>query len=112
MIATDGGLLPAPVSVNRLLLSPGERAEIVVAMAPGERVDLRSYPPDLGGDFLTERFDGGSDRFDVLQLRAADELQPSADLPGSLTPAPDLVNGLDSLDTTREFVLSGRTING
>jgi blue copper oxidase len=112
MIATDGGLLPAPVSVNRLLLSPGERAEIVVAMSPGEQVELRSYPPDIGGDFLTKRFDGGSDRFDVLQLRAADELDPSPDVPPSLAPAPDLLDGPDRLDTTREFVMSGRSING
>jgi FtsP/CotA-like multicopper oxidase with cupredoxin domain len=112
VVATDGGLLPGPVAVNRMLLSPGERAEIVVRMAPGEQAELRSYPPDLGADLLTERFDGGSDRFDVLQLRAADELQPSTELPDSLAPAPDLLDGLDSLDTTREFVLSGRTING
>ncbi|MBK9413687.1 MAG: hypothetical protein IPN61_09775 [Bacteroidetes bacterium] len=29
-IATDGGLVRAPISMNRLRLSPGERAEILV----------------------------------------------------------------------------------
>src|SRR5690606_21529233 len=31
MIGSDGGLLAAPVPLNRLMLTPGERAEIIVA---------------------------------------------------------------------------------
>jgi blue copper oxidase len=75
-VGTDGGLLPAPVTLNRITLSPGERAEIVVRVEPGEQVELRSYPPDLGADFFNERFNGGSDRFDVMQLRASERLEP------------------------------------
>ena len=30
LVGTDGGLLPAPVSVNNLLLAPGERAEVLL----------------------------------------------------------------------------------
>jgi FtsP/CotA-like multicopper oxidase with cupredoxin domain len=40
-IGSDGGLLDAPVRINRLLLGPGERADIVVdfaPLAPGTRV--------------------------------------------------------------------------
>lgn len=56
LIGTDGGLLPAPHRTDRVRLSPGERAEIVVtmraeivvAMRAGERVALRSFPPDQG----------------------------------------------------------------
>ena len=111
VVASDGGLLPAPVSVDRVALSPGERAEIVVRMQPGEQVELRSFAPDLGADFFNDRFNGGADRFDVLQLRAADRLAPSPDLPTVLAPAPGLTDGLDSMETTREFDLSGTTIN-
>ncbi|HEV2824734.1 MAG TPA: multicopper oxidase domain-containing protein, partial [Actinomycetota bacterium] len=54
LIGTDGGLLERPHRTTRVLLSPGERAEIVAAFRPRERVVLRSFPPDLGLD----RFQG------------------------------------------------------
>jgi FtsP/CotA-like multicopper oxidase with cupredoxin domain len=111
LIASDGGLLPAPVPLTRILLSPGERAEIVVRMEPGEQIELRSYAPDLGADIFNERFIGGADRFDVLQLRAADELRPAPAVPRSLAPAPDLVASGEDADVTREFDLSGTRIN-
>lgn len=109
MIGSDGGLLPSPVSLDRLMLSPGERAEIVVTMAPGENVVLRSYAPDLQANALVERFDGGQDEFDVLQLRAADHLRRSPEIPGHLAPAPDL-EVQDA--STRTFQMQGRKING
>jgi FtsP/CotA-like multicopper oxidase with cupredoxin domain len=109
MVGSDGGLLPAPVRLNRVRLSPGERAEIVVSMQPGEDVVLRSYRPDLGANFLVERFNGGEDEFDVLQLRSADRLRPSPATPAHLAPAPDLdVEGAE----VRSFEMSGRQING
>lgn len=33
-IGTDGGLLDAPVAVNKLLLAPGERADVIIDFAP------------------------------------------------------------------------------
>jgi blue copper oxidase len=108
LIGTDGGLLPESNRRDRVLLSPGERAEIVVDMTAGEHVVLRSYAPDLESGFLSERFGGGADEFDVLQLRAANELAASPAVPQELAAAPDL-------DTegaaTRVFVLRGREIN-
>ncbi|MFG6304069.1 copper oxidase, partial [Corynebacterium hesseae] len=44
VIATDTGLLDAPVEVESLLFGPGERAEIIVDLEPGEEVQLRSVP--------------------------------------------------------------------
>jgi FtsP/CotA-like multicopper oxidase with cupredoxin domain len=110
MIASDGGLLPAPHVTDRLRLSPGERAEIVVEVEPGESPVLRSYPPDLGLSSITGRVQGGADSFDVLQLRAAGELASSPDLPPDLAPAPDL----DPADAvrTRTFLLETPQING
>jgi FtsP/CotA-like multicopper oxidase with cupredoxin domain len=109
LIGTDGGLLPAPVQASRVELSPGDRAEIIVAMRPGERTVLRSYPPDLGTNFLTGRFTGGDDSFDILQLRAARQLAPAPALPATLAPAPHVPG---TAATTRTFDLDGRDING
>lgn len=110
LVGTDGGLLPAPHETDRVQLSPGERAEVVVSMRPGERVVLRSYPPDLGGNFLTHRFAGGADTFDVLQLRAAGTLAVSPPLPAKLVDVPRL--DPRQAVQTRSFRLSGHHING
>jgi blue copper oxidase len=109
LVAGDGGLLPHPVRTERVMLSPGERAEVVVTMRPGEDVVLRSYAPDVGGG-LFARFHGGSDTFDVLELRAADRLAPVPEVPRTLAPAPGLEVEDDVVD--RRFELSGRSIDG
>ncbi|MCY0930378.1 multicopper oxidase domain-containing protein [Streptomyces sp. H27-H1] len=109
-IATDGGLLEAPQKTSRLRLSPGERAEVVIRMQPGERRILRSYPLDAELDFWNQRFGGGDDSFDVMQLRAAPTLRPSAPLPESLV-ASTLPTGEDSV-RSRFFELEMSGING
>jgi blue copper oxidase len=45
VIATDGGLLDAPVSVNRYMLSPGERVEILVNCTgqSGTNLNLKAF---------------------------------------------------------------------
>ncbi|MEB8341533.1 multicopper oxidase family protein [Streptomyces endophyticus] len=84
LVGTDGGLLDRPATMDRIQLSPGERAEVVVRMKPGERSVLRSYPQDNYGSSWHRRFSGGDDTFDVLQLRAADRLRPSPAVPSRL----------------------------
>ncbi|MDD9205517.1 multicopper oxidase domain-containing protein, partial [Georgenia sp. 10Sc9-8] len=108
MVASDGGLLRTPFETDHVRLSPGERAEIVVAMEPGTEVMLRSVEPYLG-EIPDPGAVGGEDSFDVLLLRAADELAPSPELPTTLTDF-----GLDEADATvtRRFDLDGYTING
>jgi spore coat protein A len=74
-IATDGGLLPAPVPVSEVPLSPGERAEVVV--------DFSRYP--VGSQvYLT---DGNRQlmRFDVVREGHGDR-----PLPQRLRPLPPL----------------------
>lgn len=107
LVGTDGGLLPAPAAIQRVRLSPGERAEIVVTVRPGEDAVLRSSPPDLGGDVFQERFSGGDDTFDVLQLRAADRLAPSPQVADRLAQPPDL----GPPARTRTFRLGAADIN-
>jgi FtsP/CotA-like multicopper oxidase with cupredoxin domain len=110
VVATDSGFLPHPVETRRVQLSPGERAEIVVAFRPGEAATLRSFGAELGLDFFTERLAGGDDTLDVLQVRAAATLTESPALPAALAswPTPRSDFGL----TTRSFRLSGNEING
>ncbi len=55
-IASDGGLLPAPVTTTRALLGPGERAELLVdfgADPAGATVELRSYSGEAFGSLFT-----------------------------------------------------------
>lgn len=110
MIGSDGGLLERPTTLDRIQLSPGERAEIVVRMRPGERTVLRSEKLEAGLDFWSNRFSGGDDRFDVLELRAASILRPSPALPETLVP-PSIPDGTDSV-VQRRFDLSLAGING
>ncbi|TLS43161.1 copper oxidase [Streptomyces montanus] len=109
-IATDGGLLERPVETDRLQLSPGERAEIVVRMRPGERTTLRSFPQDNYGDAWNTRFGGGDDSFDILQLRAAATLRPSPALRERLG-EPEVPDGSGAV-RARHFDLKRSGING
>lgn len=110
LIGTDGGLLTEPHSTTRVLLSPGERAEIVVRMQPGDETVLRSFPPRLGIDHPGGRFVGRDDTLDVLQLRAADRLDARPDVPDRLVEVPRLDKG--EATGVRSFQLNGTSING
>ena len=109
LVATDGGLLERPVRTSRVQLSPGERAEVVVGVRPGERVRLRSYGAELG-DVVVPGVFGADDEVDVLELRARRRLEPSPAVPTTLT----TIDWLDlaAAAQRREFVLEGREING
>ncbi|MFT3662197.1 MAG: multicopper oxidase domain-containing protein [Gordonia sp. (in: high G+C Gram-positive bacteria)] len=85
VIASDGGLLAAPLRRTRIRLSPGERAEIVVRMRPGETTVLRSYPQDLGVASPNAEAAGARDRLDVLQLVAGASIRPSPPIPDRLS---------------------------
>jgi FtsP/CotA-like multicopper oxidase with cupredoxin domain len=108
LVATDGGLLQAPLEKHNIQLSPGERAEIVLSLAPGEETMLRSSKPDLGAVAASIAF-GGEDSFDLLKLQAATVLKPSADISPRLAAfAPEE----SAASVTRSFTLEGREING
>ena len=57
-IATDGGFLETPLQTNRVILAPGERAEILVDFSDGAEVVLKSYP-EAGWLETIESFFGG-----------------------------------------------------
>lgn len=108
LIGTDGGLLEHPERLDRVPLSPGERAEIIVDMSPGERTTLRAYPISVAGDFLQQRLSGADDTLDILRLRAADQPRPTATIPADLVKAPEL----GAPARTRTFRLATPKING
>ena len=113
MVASDGGLLPKPFNTNHIRLSPGERAEVVLTMSPGEARVLQSVKPDLGGNVISDHFDGGAASFDILQLRAARTLRPSPPLPATLSTTNLATAGSpDAVEARRSFTLNGRQING
>lgn len=60
LIATDGGHLPQPVALQRLLLAPGQRAEVLVDFADGQDALLRAAPDPNAGPM------GGGGALDVL----------------------------------------------
>jgi len=83
-IGGDGGYLPAPVSEDLILLSPGERADFIIdfsAYAPGENIILKNNAaaPYPGGDSVTNR------TCDVLQFRVvASTTTDNSSLPSTL----------------------------
>ncbi|MGK5674486.1 multicopper oxidase family protein [Micromonospora sp. URMC 106] len=102
VIGTDAGLLAAPVSVDRVQLSPGERVEIVVEFAPREQVVLRS----VGGDHGIDEGD-----HQLLKFIAAEQLRPGRPVPQRLATTPRVEAPADA--TQRRFRLSGSDeING
>ena len=62
LIATDGGLLNAPVALTRLPLSPGARAEILVDFTglQGQTIHLMSYASELANGNYGATYPGNS----------------------------------------------------
>jgi suppressor of ftsI len=105
LVGTDGGLVEQPERMTKVQLSPGERAEIVARFRPGERVVLRSFEPDLGTNFFEGRFVGADDSFDLLEICAAETLDPAGELPDRLADQVEVKDG--RVARTRRFELSG-----
>jgi FtsP/CotA-like multicopper oxidase with cupredoxin domain len=82
----------------------------VATFEPGENVVLRTFEPDLGTNFFEGRFAGADDSFDLLQIRAASTLTPSARVPARLAEPDDLDER--GATRTRHFELNGTSING
>ncbi|KXO99165.1 multicopper oxidase family protein [Tsukamurella pseudospumae] len=115
-IASDGGLLAAPVPMDRLMLSPGERAEIVVTVTAGERTMLRSYPISQRGRMSggIARQYGQDDTLDVLELVGADVFEAGAGpVPRVLSTIAPLAAGATApVPASRSFDLQWYMING
>ncbi|MCW5897647.1 MAG: multicopper oxidase domain-containing protein [Flavobacteriales bacterium] len=121
-IASDGGLLTAPVSMTRLRLAPGERAEVLVDLGAlqGQSIQLRNFgselpngiygatQPGMGGGqqipgYTNNPLNGGN--YDILRLDVgAPTADPVTNLPGSMTTHTPWIEA--DADTTRIITFS------
>jgi FtsP/CotA-like multicopper oxidase with cupredoxin domain len=97
-IGAEGGFLPAPVELDRLLMAPAERADVVVdfsGLTPGTQLYLINEGPDepFGGGEPDEDFDGADPettgqvmRFRVVPLVGTDTSVVPATLPAPAKP--------------------------
>lgn len=95
-IASDGGLLEKPVEMTRVVLSSGERAEIIVDFSDFKKGDV-VYLMDQGYPFM--------------KMIVAEEQQEGFDIPEQLTKI-DKIDP-ESVARTRKFALQGmgRNVN-
>jgi FtsP/CotA-like multicopper oxidase with cupredoxin domain len=102
-IASDGGLLNAPVALTRLRIAPGERAEILVDLSAleGQSIQLRNFgselpngiygatQPGMGAGqqipgYTNNPLNGGN--YTILRLDVgAPTVDPITSLPGTMT---------------------------
>ncbi|WP_438018687.1 multicopper oxidase family protein [Sorangium sp. So ce315] len=89
-IGGDGGLLEHPVETERIVLTPGERADVLIEPrgAPGATLPVRWVPYDRGYGTAFER-----PEVEVFRLRLADE--PAA----ADEPLPAVARSIAPLDT-------------
>jgi bilirubin oxidase len=107
MVASDGGLLELPLTLDSVRVSPGERVEVLVSMTAGDTAVLQSRTPDLGALFVGAG--GAHDSFDVLQLRASESLETRGTIPATLAQIDRLHASEASAERT--FTLTGTQIN-
>lgn len=91
-IGSDGGLLPAPVTRSEIVLSPGERADVVV--------DFSRRP--VGSSVVLYDVSGPVLRFDVVRTAP----DPSR-VPATLRPLPPLGAATVERDVSMKFDISG-----
>ncbi len=96
-IATDGGLLEAPVALDMVKLAPGERAEIVVDLSDDTDVTLVSLPDPSVLSMFENAFENESGRFDLLKIAVTPTETVSAALPAVL----NVIERWDEADAAR-----------
>lgn len=94
LIGTDAGLLETPVEVDELLLSPGERVEILVDLRTetDATLNLVSRAFSINGTHppvITEPPQGSA--FDLMQINVSLPLDgPAGDIPAGFEPMPTI----------------------
>ena len=73
-IASDGGFLQRPFEINRVLLSPGEREEVLVELSDSQTALLRAAPMNAeeaikSDEVLDRTLRGEEDPFTFLEIR-------------------------------------------
>lgn len=134
LLGTDGGLLEAPVRLQRMMLATGERADILVdfsSQRPGDRVMLRSLEFEvpgmmmgmmggrgMGGRMGGRGMAGGAPQgalMDLVEFVVLDQRADAAPpLPNRLStiPRPELVGDTPTRTFRFNSVMMNHTING
>lgn len=112
VVSTDGGLLNSPVAVNHIVLSAGERAEIVVNFSHAYQQNIKL----ISRAFNTGNGMGGSNSsvlsngapFDIMRFDVTKKVSDVVSLYTALPQNADINNRLTAVmaDTTRTFVMS------
>jgi len=127
-IASDGGLLVAPYTINRLRLAPGERAEILIDFsiyAVGTNVQLMSFAAELPNGLwgATMSFPGGNSpgyspnplngtNFSLLEFRVtAATANPITSYPSTLATVTRIPAGNATVNRYK-FFSEGTSTNG
>ena len=132
-IASDGGLLSAPVQLTRLLLAPGERAEILIDFSGmnGQTAFLKSYAselpngiygatnPGMGAGMTMTGYNpnplNGAD-FDILQFNiGVQTVNPITSIPSSLvtvSPIPEINSNITRTLTFTPVTMGPNQLNG
>ena len=100
-IGTDGGLLPAPITLNEITLAPAERADVVIdfeGIAPGTEILLTNsaaapFPNPTGSGAVPE----------VMKFVVTAQTGDTSPLPGALRPI-EILQESDSV-ASRDFEL-------
>tara|TARA_B110000211_G_C14082741_1_gene555336 strand:+ start:239 stop:1930 length:1692 start_codon:yes stop_codon:yes gene_type:complete len=121
-IGTDGGLLEAPVSLNRVSLAPGERAQILLDLTQetaGNTLNMASYSTEFNGQVAGSCTNGpgcgtgplDATDFDFMEIRVvAQNGNPVTTIPQTLVDI-DFIP-LTGVDTTRVKQILGPSAPG
>jgi spore coat protein A, manganese oxidase len=111
-IGTEGGFLPAPLQLNRLLLGPAERADVIVDftnVGVGTEIILRNLGPDepFGGGEPPGDFDAADPDTtgQVMQFRVVAASGPDTSTPPAELVLPGIA-ALPAATTTRQVSLN------
>lgn len=104
-IGSDGGFLASPVKLRELLISPGERADILIdfsKLRPGKKIIFtnNAIAPFPGGDPPDPDTVGQIMQFTVLKTPAV----PPAKLPAELNEIPELIPNVPKRTLTLNVV--------
>ena len=120
LIATDGGLIDAPITLTRLRLSPGERAEVLVDLSgmQSQTIYLKSFASEFPNGIYGAAIVGGGAAdipgytlnplngvdFDIMQINIiAPTVSPVTIIPAALTT--NTVWPLSSVNVNRRIEL-------
>ena len=106
VIASDGGFLTAPVTINSLRLAVGERVEILVDVSDKKVIQLQSQQASGGGMMMgmMNRMSGGNEAFTIMTIDAKQVQTSTHAIPSTLRAMTAIPDAKTSI-ATRKFDL-------